>query len=303
MLDVQVRRPVASADVARLRSLADAATRVDHHPSLGDAVWRDLRDPGPDSTVVLARSGDEVVGALHATRSDPATVTASLVVHPRHRAAGVAAALLDALVADVRDHAAEQIRLWIFGAGAGYDALVADAGFRPERELWQMRVRLPLEHTIAWPAGIEVRCFEPGHDEDAWVPVNNRAFRDDPDQGGWTVATLLARESEPWFDPQGFLLAFDGAGLAGFCWTKVHPPDPPGEPDSLGEIYVVGVDPDRQGTGLGRALVAAGLAPLGQRGVEVGMLSVNAANTAAVRLYRALGFEVARIDRAYVRTV
>ena len=34
---------------------------------------------------------------------------------------------------------------------------------------------------------------------------------------------LRAREQEAWFDPEGFLLAFDDEGLAGFCWTKVHP--------------------------------------------------------------------------------
>jgi len=34
---------------------------------------------------------------------------------------------------------------------------------------------------------------------------------------------LQAREQEDWFDPDGFVLAFDADGLAGFCWTKVHP--------------------------------------------------------------------------------
>ncbi|MCJ7439565.1 MAG: GNAT family N-acetyltransferase, partial [Acidimicrobiia bacterium] len=129
------------------------------------------------------------------------------------------------------------------------------------------------------------------------------SFRDDPDQGGWTLETLRAREAEPWFDPQGFLLAFDDAGLAGFCWTKAHPPAPPSEPEPLGEIYAIGVDPDRQGIGLGRALVLGGLTSLHDRGVRVGMLFVDAANTAGVGLYRVLGFETARVDRAYGREV
>jgi mycothiol synthase len=64
---------------------------------------------------------------------------------------------------------------------------------------------------------------------------------------------------------------------------------------------VIGVDPDRQGTGLGRALVVAGLSWLHEHGTPVGMLYVDAANEPALALYRAIGFEIARHDRAYSR--
>ena len=64
----------------------------------------------------------------------------------------------------------------------------------------------------------------PGDDEGAWLEVNNRAFAGHPEQGAWTVEMLRARERSPGSTPTGFLLAFDADGLAGFCWTKVHPP-------------------------------------------------------------------------------
>ena len=54
-----------------------------------------------------------------------------------------------------------------------------------------------------------------------------------------------------------------------------------------------------QGRGLGRALTVAGLDHLHRRGIDVGMLFVDAGNTPAVGLYRALGFVTSRIDRAY----
>ena len=179
------------------------------------------------------------------------------------------------------------------------------AGFAPERELRQLRVPLPLasEPAPKWPSGVSVRTFVPGRDDEAWLSVNNRAFAADPDQSGWDEAVLRERMTESWFDPTGFLLATDDRGLAGFCWTKVHPPDPPHDPAPLGEIYVIGVDPDRQGSGLGRALVVAGLASLADRGIRTGMLFVDAANRPAVGLYEALGFTTARVDRAYGRVV
>ena len=307
MVDVRVRRPIAPNDVAAVRSLAEIATVADGHPSLGDGIWRDLADPSPDSALVLASEDGELIGAMHLAPNerdhDGRGVTSAIVVHPDHREAGVARALVDAAEEYLHENGGARLVLWAYGADDRADGFARASGFAPDRELWQMRVPLPLAETPSWPPGVEVRTFEPGRDEDAWLEVNNRAFASDPDQGGWTKEMLKRRESEPWFDPSGFLLAFDERGLAGFCWTKVHPPTPPYEPTALGEIYVIGVDSDRRGTGLGRALTAAGLASLHERGVPTGMLYVDAGNEAAVGLYRALGFEVARTDRAYEKVV
>jgi len=60
------------------------------------------------------------------------------------------------------------------------------------------------------------------------------------------------------------------------------------------------VDPDFHGKGLGRALTIAGLEHLAAQGVTVGMLFVDAENPAAVSMYRKLGFEIHRTDRAFV---
>jgi mycothiol synthase len=95
---------------------------------------------------------------------------------------------------------------------------------------------------------------------------------------------LALLETQPWFDPKGFLLAADPAGrLLGFHWTKMHP-------GGLGEVYVLAVDPDSRGTGLGRALTVAGLAYLRERGAAEAMLYVDADNTAALHTYHSLGF-------------
>ena len=162
--------------------------------------------------------------------------------------------------------------------------------------LYLMRVPLPIPERPEMPAGFEVRPFRHPRDDAAWVEVNNRAFAGHAEQGGWTVDTLARRIREEWFDPTLFLCAFDAAGLSGFNWLRMHGD---ASSDPIGEIYVIGVDPRAQGTGLGRALAVEGLATVFARGAQTGMLFVAAENTPALGLYRALGFTIDRVDRAY----
>ncbi len=191
------------------------------------------------------------------------------------------------------------LRWWVSHASGSDDGRATQRGFRVERDLLQLRCPLPLpRHDDRAGAAVTTRSFRVGHDEEGWLAQNNRAFADHPEQGNWDLATLLEREQEAWFDPDGFrVLEVDGR-IAGSCWTKVHATRPP-----MGEIYVIGVDPDFRGRGWGRALTEAGFDWLAGTGLTHGILYVDAANTAAVTLYRSMGLTTDHTDRAYVRGV
>jgi mycothiol synthase len=169
-------------------------------------------------------------------------------------------------------------------AAPEHDRMAREAGLVLVREVLQLRCSLP----AADPEPIDLRPFRPLVDDDAFLEVNNRAFSWHPDQSGWTADHLRAREAEPWFDADGFLLHERDGRLAGFCWTKVHPATD-GDP-ALGEIYVIAVDPAFHGLGLGRALTLAGLRHLAESGLGHGMLHVEADNVGALHLYEDLGF-------------
>jgi mycothiol synthase len=204
------------------------------------------------------------------------------------------------------------VRIWAHGDLPAAARLAADAGFTRVRALYQMRrsLREPVPEPRL-PEGITLRTFVPGTDEDEWLAVNAAAFASHPEQGTWTRAELEHREAQPWFDPAGFFLAVRDGRLAGFHWTKVHgqrqgaragPPGAsgPAAPDGrTGEVYVVGVHPREQGTGLGRALTLAGLAHLRAQEIPEVMLYADGENTAAIRLYESLGFAHTSTDVMY----
>ena len=96
-------------------------------------------------------------------------------------------------------------------------------------------------------------------DADEVIRVNAAAFAHHPEQGSMDAANLAERMAEPWFDPAGLLVAADGDRLLGFHWTKQHSP-------TLGEVYVVAIDPAAQGQGLGKLLTLAGLHHLADEG-------------------------------------
>ncbi len=183
-------------------------------------------------------------------------------------------------------------QLWIPEVDDATDAIVVANDFEAYRDLWQLRAPLPVPGE---PGPLVVRAFDPDTDLDDLVGVNARAFAWHPEQGSMTAADIRRAMAEPWFRADGFLLHHVGDRLAGFCWTKIHgDTEPP-----LGEIYVIAVDPDFHGRGLGEPMTRAGLDHLAAAGLDTAMLYVEADNTAANRVYERLGFRRHHTDRAY----
>ena len=129
----------------------------------------------------------------------------------------------------------------------------------------------------------------PGRDDDVWLAVNNPAFAKHAEQGGWTASTLERRMAEAWFDPDA-VLPRRSTSMASPASTgcKVH--EPHASDAALGEIFVIGVDPRMQGTGLGRALAINGLDAVYDRGSRPARCSSRPTTTGAVHSTNALGF-------------
>ena len=283
-----VDRPDADT-VADVLALATAAEQADGVYPLSEDVVLRVRHGG--GTHLLASADDGALAGYAFVEAG----SGELVVHPSRRRHGYGSSLL-AAAGD------GPLAFWAHGDNAAAVAFAEKSGFIRSRVLWQMRRSLgDFSEVSVMPSGVTLRHFRPGHDEEAWLAVNARAFAHHPEQGRWTIDDLRLREAEPWFDPAGFLLAVDIEDtLLGFHWTKVHPPA--GDDPAIGEIYVLGVDPGGHRRGLGAALSVAGLQHLAETGLTQAMLYVDESNAAAVALYRKLGFEIYKTDVMYERS-
>ncbi|WP_369139693.1 mycothiol synthase [Modestobacter versicolor] len=300
-LEVTDRLPPAA--VAEVRALLTAALAADGVRPVSEESELRLQHGGPPGgTDVTARDADgELVGyaRLELPAGEP-EAEAELVVAPTARRAGTGTALLARLE---QLAGGRPLRVWAHGELPGSAELARARGYDRARVLLQMRRPLAgvdPDPQPSLPDGVTVATFRPGTDEDAWLRVNARAFVHHPEQGRWTRADLTLREAEEWFDPAGFFLAWRGDQLLGSHWTKVHPAGEVGD-DPVGEVYVLGIDPDAQGMRLGRALTDLGLAHLRARGLAEVLLYVEEDNTAAVSLYERSGFTRYTVDVSWRR--
>lgn len=309
MTSVELRRRLDDRAYAEVVALAASAGRGGH-AALGEARWLELDEerrapgsvPGFAALLVPAPGRPGTLSAYGQLRRGPSGWDLEMAVAEVPGAERLRAAVARRALVAVAAGGGGSLQWFVPVAGPSDDDVAASLALRPVRELLQLRRPLPLDGALAARAArVRARPFRPGTDERAWLAVNNAAFAGHPDQGSWDEATVRAHEALDWFDPDGFLVVDGdgdggdgGGGLAGFCWTKRELATP-----EVGEIYVLGVAPAYQGTGLGASLLAVGCQHLFSVGARQVTLYVDAGNAPALRLYRSAGFVEDHVDRVY----
>lgn len=291
-LSVEITNELDEAEVDAVAYLIERVTEADGVRPLSEATILELmRQPQAGLTHLCAWSAGQLLGyAALDTSTTPGSPTVELAVDARARHTGIGGQLLDLATRHTRG----QLSLWAHGEFSPAGRLAADRGFSRERTLFRMRrtLRGPLPKAPI-PDGVTFETFHRSQLPDL-VALNRRAFVELPDQGELTEQDFSDRMAEDWFDPTGLIVAIerDSGNLVGFHWTKVEPLGDGELPDvtTVGEVYVLAVDPTFNGRGLGRALTVAGLTHLADEGLSEVMLFVDASNAAAIGLYSRLAF-------------
>jgi mycothiol synthase len=163
-------------------------------------------------------------------------------------------------------------------------ARLAAAGFTVVRSHRHLRRTTVAPTGAALPAGAVVRLAGRA-DMQTLTDVQNAAFT-----GSWGYSPNTVEEIEyrvfelPTNAPDPVVLIEVGNDVLGYCWAHQERPGDPGI------IDMVGVPPNRQGEGLGKAVTAAGIDELVRMGAVPIEITVDSENGPAGHVYESLGF-------------
>ena len=216
-------------------------------------------------------------------------------VHPEHRGLGLGAYLVrwgEAWVRDRLDRAPDRARVvvehFVREPNDAARQLLAAHGYEAIRGYYVMAIDLhQTPPPPEWPAGVAVRTFVQGRDEQALFEAGEDAFRDTWSRPPGTYEGWIGPTRAEGFDPALWFLAEDaGSGeIAGYCLCRVT--------TGVGWVSSIGVRRPWRQRGLGLALLRHAFAEFHRRGVRRVGLSVDGESpTGAPRLYARAGMRV-----------
>ena len=241
----------------------------------------------PESNCYVADSGGQLVGfALISAEVPIRRAVASGGVLESHRQRGIGKTLVARAIDRSRALDVSALHIQTGHDSADASRILESYGFARIRECWQMRWEAGELPPVRLPGGFELKPFRLGQDERALTELQNAAFGDNWGFCPNSVEEIAARVRIKGNVPDGILLITDGSTPAAYNWTHRNE----NSHGSVGFIGMTGVHPSYRSTGLGTAVVVAGLEYLRGEGITTVELEVDSENSPARELYLKLGF-------------
>lgn len=254
----------------------------------------------PRQDLFVAIKAGSLIGYMDVTSElDIGRVILDCWLCPEHRRRGLATKLFSYAMHRAKGLGARVLHVNVMENNEVARTVLAKLGFKCIRRFLEFKLDMD---KLRWREANQVdqECYHLTHGEEAKLTqIQNRCFA-----GTWgynpnTVATITYQTHLSHFSPEDVVLTGEIDKVTGYCWTEIAC----GKDEQVGRIYMLGVDPDYRGVGVGRRLLLAGLARLRSKGVRVAVLTVDSENEAACVLYRSVGFEVGANSLWYEKAV
>ena len=258
----------------------------------------------PENDLFIADRAGDMVGYVDVTAElDIGRVVFSCLVHPEHSGESVAMKLIGRAISRARELRVKRVHVNVPEGSVGARKLFTKIGFRFIRRFLELDLDLS-EVYVPNTDRIESRYrhLKRG-DEDKLVQIQNRSFADTWGFNPNTVEEIVYRTGLPNCSPEDIILVCDGDNVIGYCWTRIYVGEAELTINRKGRIYMLGVDPDHRGRGVGKEVLMAGLAYLRSKDVGIVELTVDGKNEAARALYGSAGFRVRTRSLWYERAL
>lgn len=276
-----------------------------------EGEWRDPAiNLEKDTRLVLDAANERIVGCIEVWNTAPHVFSwVWSRVHPEYQGRGVGRYLLqwaEGRACEKVEMAPEGARVVMNVGTYSVDRYAADlfrrAGYELIRHSYTMLIELAERPAQAQlPAGIVVRPFRPGEEDEALYRADEESFKDHwghvdvPFEEGFK-RWLHRRDTNPDYDPSLWFVAMDGEEIAGLALCRPRTTE---DPDK-GWVSTLGVRRPWRRQGLGLALLQHSFGELYGRGRKRVALGVDASSlTGATRLYEKAGMQVDRRFELY----
>lgn len=257
----------------------------------------------PQSNLFVAEKAGDIIGCTDVTvELSIGRVVLSCLVRPEYRGRGFVARLINRAIGRARELKVGRVHANIPEDNLGARKLFANMGFRCIRRFLEMGLDPSRPHVPMGRMSPRCRHLKIG-EEDKLVHIQNCSFADTWGFNPNTVEEIAYRLRLPNCGPEDVLLAYDGDAVVGYCWTRLYAGKDKAIRGDKGRIYMLGVDPNHRGKGIGKEVLLVGLSYLRGKDLEIVELTVDSKNAPALALYQSAGFQVRARSLWYERTL
>lgn len=194
---------------------------------------------------------------------------------------GAAAQLLDAVVENVKRDAVRELTYAVDSLESSEARLLREFGFEVAHEEWRMAGQIPATQDGALlPRGYDARSLPRAQAIDLFLRLYDESFSPRP----WYQPYSYDEVAGELINGRDLLFLFHAGKPVGFAWLRAR--------DEEGEIEPMGIIPEEQGQGAGRALLGIALQRMRQRGLRSVRIGAWRENEAAIHLYESAGLRL-----------